>query len=121
VPHSIFSYKLGIGVGLGQVEVQPGQAVLAVDDQEPVARLAEIAHALVAAERLERQLLGREQEHGAGDQRLAGLGADEVADLLGRLTSRCNARAVVSWARTKRSTSSPSRRPSPPTDCPRPA
>ena len=59
-----------VGVLLLQVEVQAGEAVLAVDDQEVAARLDQVAGALHALQRLELELLRGEQQHRAGDHRL---------------------------------------------------
>jgi hypothetical protein len=70
-----------IGVLLLQVEVQAGEAVLAVDDQEVAARFDEVAGALHALHGLELELLRREQQHRARDHRLARLVAVEVLDL----------------------------------------
>ena len=53
------------------VEVQRRQAVLAVDDQVLRPRLFQVADVVEALERIEVQPLGREQQHRAGDRRLA--------------------------------------------------
>src|SRR5262245_10078857 len=63
--------------GLGLVravlleEVERREPVLAVDHEEALARLLQVADVLELAQRVEAQLLGREQEHRARDRRLA--------------------------------------------------
>src|SRR5690606_25393188 len=55
--------------------------MLAVDDQERLLGLRQIADPLVVAEWFELELLAGEQQHRAGNHRLARLVAVEVADL----------------------------------------
>ena len=47
------NFDAPVGVGLAQVEVQPGEPMLAVDDQERRARQRKVAHLLVLADRAE--------------------------------------------------------------------
>ena len=61
--------------------IERGESVLPVDDQEGGARLGQVADALVLAEGLEDQGLLGEQQHGARDERLLDLIAEEVAYL----------------------------------------
>src|SRR5206468_3434700 len=62
------------------VEVQRGQAVLAVNDQVLPAGLFEVAGLLEAADRLETQPLRREEQNRPRDRRLAHGGLVEVRD-----------------------------------------
>ena len=61
-------------------EMQRRQPVLAVDDQVLRPRLLQVADVLEALERIEVQPLGREQQHGSRDRRLAHGRLIEVLD-----------------------------------------
>ena len=63
------------------VEVERGEAVLPVDDEVLALRLLEVAHVGEGLHRLEPQAVGREEQHGARDGRLADGGLVEVLDL----------------------------------------
>ncbi len=73
-------HRLGLGGALLHVEVERREAVLAVDDEVLATRLLEVAHVVERLYRLEAQHVGREQQHRAGDRRLAHDGVVEVAD-----------------------------------------
>ena len=81
VEDDAWDFNAPIGVGLAQIEVQPGEPMLAVDDQKRRARQGKVAHLLVLTERTELELFGREQQHCARHHRLIRLVTEEVADL----------------------------------------
>src|SRR5581483_1890521 len=68
-----------LGVGPA-IEVQGGEAVLAVDDEVLAARVLQVAHVLEAAHRRERERLRGEQEDRAGNGRLARRRFVEISD-----------------------------------------
>ena len=63
-----------------RVEVERREAMLPVDDEVLAARLLEVADAVHRADRLEREPVGREEEHRARNGRLADRGLVEVLD-----------------------------------------